>query len=257
MPSRRAAALAVVTALLVAPAVANALPRDTPVTPTYDATATANLLAEVNAHRASIGLHALAYDARLAAVARSYTLVLAASGTLAHNDALFTPESHHALGITYLGENVGDTWAPDRFESLFLNSPHHRENMENPKFALAGFAVAVDAHGQWWATEDFGSARAAVVVARQPAPRPVPRPAPVRVVAKVRPVVRAVPRATTPAAVAPPRRSDPTPRLDAVPAAAVRPAVPATPSRLPLLLAAATLVGSVGGLFARRGRLAG
>jgi uncharacterized protein YkwD len=125
--------------------------------PGYSASGTWQLLALVNKHRRALGMPALTVDARLAAIARKHTESMAASGVLRHNDALFTPASHKALGMKVLGENVGWNYSVSAQDSAFLKSPLHRANIETRSFRVAGFAVVRGADGRIWSTEDFGT----------------------------------------------------------------------------------------------------
>jgi uncharacterized protein YkwD len=123
----------------------------------YSATGTWQLLALVNKHRRAIGQPALTVDPKLAAIARKWTEQMAASGVLRHNDALFTPASHQALGMKALGENVGWNYSVSAQDDAFLKSPLHRANIETRGFRVAGFAVVRGADGRIWSTEDFGT----------------------------------------------------------------------------------------------------
>lgn len=123
----------------------------------YSATGTWQLLALVNQHRHALGLPTLVVDAKLAAAARSWTEHMAATGDLAHNDALFSPASHRALGMRALGENVGWNYSVSAQDTAFLNSRYHRANIETRSFTVAGFAVVRGADGRIWSTEDFGA----------------------------------------------------------------------------------------------------
>ena len=123
----------------------------------YSATGTWQLLALVNKHRRAMGMPALVVDNKLAAIARTWTEQMAASGNLRHNDALFTSASHRALGMKALGENVGWNYSVPAQDTAFLNSPLHRANVENRSFRVAGFAVVRGADGRIWSTEDFGT----------------------------------------------------------------------------------------------------
>jgi uncharacterized protein YkwD len=123
----------------------------------YSATGTWQLLALVNKHRRAMGLPTLAVDTQLAAAARSWTEHMAASGDLAHNDALFSSASHHALGMKALGENVGWNYSVPAQDAAFLDSPLHRANIETRSFTVAGFAVVRGSDGRIWSTEDFGA----------------------------------------------------------------------------------------------------
>ena len=221
--------------------------------PTYDSVGTTRLYALVNAHRLSMGLPALTVDTRLADVAKGWTLHMATTGTLAHNDALFTRAMHTRLGIKSFGENVAyANLGVDRANVILLESPHHRENIENAGFAVAGFAVYDDGKGLTWVTEDFGSAPGVVVApaprppaARRPAPAPKPAPAAPRVVARPAPAPR--PRtAALPARIVPVAHGGVSvERVDVSPPAVASAALPAAaPPRWPVLLAA-VLVGTL------------
>jgi uncharacterized protein YkwD len=258
-------ALAVAFGVCVAPASA-VLPS---VAPTYDATQTARLLSLVNAHRRGLGLVALRVDTRLADIAKSHTLTMATTGDLVHNDALFTRASHLALGLPYLGENIAYTSGDlDRAHANLLASPPHRRNIETGSFVVAGFGVVIDAKGQTWVTEVFGTPPR--VTAPAPGPAPVVRPAVApqpRVVRVVRPAVvrKKVPaptkRVVAAVSVPHPRSSD---RVDApllVKAASAVAVTPDTPSgaRPGLAWVAGLLLGTVGAVAwaarPRRGRL--
>ncbi|HEX8004101.1 MAG TPA: CAP domain-containing protein [Mycobacteriales bacterium] len=212
---RTAAALAAAAVLL--PGVAAAALPARLVAVTYDAAGTARLYALVNGHRRALGLPALALDTRLAGIARTWTLGMAASGDLAHNDALFTSATHALLRIKTFGENVAyASRGVDSAHQVLLDSPHHRENIESRAYAVAGFAVAVDAKGVTWVTEDFGSRPVAPAATTAPAPRPVAAPTPARAASTAaRPAARAAIAARRPAPVA------------------ARPAAPAAPAYVP------------------------
>jgi len=123
----------------------------------YVATGSWQLLAEVNATRRQHGLRPLAVDRRLAATARAWAEHLAAAGTLAHDEPLFSAASHRRLGFRRLGENVGfDVTVPAQHRA-FLASAHHRDNVLLASYRVAGFAVVRDKDGYLWSTEDFGS----------------------------------------------------------------------------------------------------
>jgi hypothetical protein len=177
-----------------------AMPHASASAPVYDAVGTARLYTLVNTHRAAIGLRPLSLDRRLADVAKSWTLHMAATGVLSHNDALFTKTMHTTLGIKNFGENVAyASLGVDRANVILLESPKHRENIENGAFAVGGFAVYQDAKGVTWVTEDFGTPPVTVAARVAPKPRPVASPpAPV----KPRPAARPAP-APRPAPAAP------------------------------------------------------
>src|SRR4051812_40158562 len=148
------AALALVT--LGAPSQADEPAPSPKPAPGYVATGSWQLLAEVTATRRQHGLRPLTVDKRLAATARAWAAHLAASGTLAHNDPLFSAASHRRLGIRRLGENVGFDVSVPAQHKAFLASPHHRDNVLQASYRVAGFAVVRDKDGHLWSTEDFG-----------------------------------------------------------------------------------------------------
>ena len=156
-----ATAAALATAALVATGTASQA--ETAPAPTaapaagYSATGTWQLLALVNTHRRELGMPALVVDSKLAAIARLHTERMAASGTLKHNDALFTASSHKALGMKAFGENVGWNYSVTAQDAAFLKSPLHRANVETRSFRVAGFAVVRGTDGRIWSTEDFGT----------------------------------------------------------------------------------------------------
>lgn len=123
----------------------------------FSTTGTWQLLAKVNAHRRGMGLRPLTVDTKLAAAARSWTERMVASRTLSHNEPLFSSASHRALRMSSLGENVGWNYSVSAQDAAFLNSPHHRANVETSAFRSAGFAVVRGADGRIWSTEDFGA----------------------------------------------------------------------------------------------------
>lgn len=171
---------------------------------TYDASGTSRLLDLVNAHRHANGLRPLVADARLATIAQGWTLSMATTQTLAHNDALFTSATHDALRVKVFGENVAySSVSVDDAHDALMHSPHHLANIETAAFAVAGFAVARDARGWVWVTEDFGTpprtvaapvirpvVRRVVRAAATPVVRSAARPRPARPRASARPVAR-------------------------------------------------------------------
>jgi hypothetical protein len=214
------------------------------------------LFALVNSERAAAGLPALARRAEVDAIAATHRTAMAAKGDLWHNDVYFSPATHQALGASYLGENVAMNRSIEDMHRRLMLSPHHRENILDPRFTQMGVAVAAAPDGVLYATEDFVQPK--TVAAPKPAapkpaatkpaaPKPLPTttapPAPSTTAAVAAPAVAAV-------AVAPPVRvTVPAPALAAPPptvlaVAAPRPVVPARP--LLLLAVAAALLGLVG-----------
>ncbi|MCU1673377.1 MAG: SCP-like extracellular, partial [Frankiales bacterium] len=109
--------------------------------------------------RRSGGLQPLRLDPRLQQVARAWAERMAATGTLSHDDPLFSRASHDRLGMRLLAENVGFDISVKAQHQAFLASPHHRANLEIPSLRFAGVAVVRDRAGHLWSVEDFGSPR--------------------------------------------------------------------------------------------------
>ena len=144
----------------------------------------AELLSLINGHRRSKGIRPVALDGALSEVARHHTAWMIAKNLLHHNDSLFTREMHQRLGIKLFAENVGYGSGVRDNHDGFLNSLHHRENMEGAAYTLVGLAVGRSSDGRIWVTENFGTPRiggtTTVSAPRPAAPRPAAVSAPVR-----------------------------------------------------------------------------
>jgi hypothetical protein len=196
---------------------------------TLDRPAATQLLALVNAERVANGLEPVTDDPALRGWAEQWSLHMAGTGVLAHNDALFTRSAHSTLRIKVFAENVA--WDDAQFGVLgahnqFRNSPHHHDNMLGSAYRLAGFAVARDSKGRVWVTEDFGTPRTAVA-APAPAPRPASRPvtaapAPPRPAVRKAAVVQARPVVATRPATPKPARANRSRKLAPAPFVVVR-----------------------------------
>jgi uncharacterized protein YkwD len=152
-----------VRALLVAAAVVllgAAVPASADSSPAgYASTGSWQLLAQVNGYRRSKGLVPLTLDPRLQQSARTWAEQMAATGTLSHDEPLFSPASHRRLGLRLLAENVGFDLSVTAQHKAFLASPHHRANLEIASLRVAGIAVVRDRAGHLWTVEDLGSPR--------------------------------------------------------------------------------------------------
>ena len=122
----------------------------------------------VNQHRQGMGLAALNVSPTLTASARWKSLHMAYYGYFDHYDENYPSPGEKrspwdrfaACGYTYntyLGENIayGQT-TPAQVMNDWLNSQGHRENIENPSFAVIGVGVASSGGGQLYWTQDFG-----------------------------------------------------------------------------------------------------
>ena len=184
---------------------------------------------QTNATRAAKGLSTLPVLGSLASEARAHTRAMASSNSLYHSTADQYPENW-----TGLGENVGVGPTCNDVEQAFLASPHHYENIVDPKWTSIGVGVVANSDGTGiWVTVGFEQFQAAPTPPATPpsAPAPTPAPAP-----KPAPTTPAPARTTAPVPVkktpvpAPTRTAAPTPPTPSQPAL---PSPSPTPVALP------------------------
>jgi uncharacterized protein YkwD len=126
----------------------------------YGSQAERQLLDLANRARAEAGLAPLQSEEGLTKAARKHSALMASQKQLTH-DLPGEPglpqrlAAASSLQFSAEGENVG--LAPNAAEvhRAFINSPHHRENLLNPDYNVAGFAV-VRSGNMIYVTEDFG-----------------------------------------------------------------------------------------------------
>ena len=118
------------------------------------------LLDLANRARAEAGLAPLQLDQGLTRAARKHSALMASQQQLSHDLPGEPTLPNRLLATTTLqlgaeGENID--FAPSAAEAhqRFMNSPHHRENLLNPDYNVAGFAV-VRSGKMVYVTEDFG-----------------------------------------------------------------------------------------------------
>jgi uncharacterized protein YkwD len=121
------------------------------------------LLDLANRARAEAGLGPLRSDEGLTTAARKHSALMASHKRLSH-DLPGEPGLPQRLAATSSlqfsaeGENVGVAPSAAEVHRAFMNSPHHRENLLNPDYNVAGFAV-VRSGNMIYVTEDFGHAQ--------------------------------------------------------------------------------------------------
>src|SRR5260370_7871482 len=185
---------------------------------------------QTNAARAAKGLSTLPVLGSLAGEARTHTGAMASSNSLYHSTADQYPENWIGLG-----ENVGVGPTCNDVEQAFLASPHHYENIVDPKWTSIGVGVVANSDGTGiWVTVSFEQFQGAPTPPATPpsAPAPTPAPAP-----KPAPTTPAPPRTTAPVPVKKTPVPAPT-RTTAAPTAptpsqAALPSPPPTPVALP------------------------
>ncbi|HEY7623261.1 MAG TPA: CAP domain-containing protein [Solirubrobacteraceae bacterium] len=136
----------------------------------------------INAHRAQLGLPALAVSPTLTAAATWKARHMAAYGYMTHDDpappvARTAGERIAACGYPAAtwGENIAEGYkTAQAVVDAWLNSPGHRANIENPAYHATGVGAA--GSPLYW-SQTFGSIVDAVVALPSP-PAPAPAPAP-------------------------------------------------------------------------------
>lgn len=115
----------------------------------------------VNEHRRTMGLAPLAYDARIAAIARRHSKDMADGRVSPGHDGFEARQRKISKTIPLKGiaENVGFNDYP-RSKTVraavsgWLGSQGHRENIEG-RYDLTGVGIARDARGGWYFTQIF------------------------------------------------------------------------------------------------------
>ncbi len=115
----------------------------------------------INEHRRGMGLAPLAYDARIAAVARRHSKDMA-DGRVPAGHGGFEARQRHLSNMILLrgiAENVGfNDYPPSRTVraavSGWLGSRGHRENIEG-RYDLTGVGIVRDARGAYYFTQIF------------------------------------------------------------------------------------------------------
>ena len=137
-------------------AVIDAALKDTPPPAPPPAPAVSPLYGRVNQHRASIGASSLVRDAVAERSAQGWAATMARTGEFAHN-----PNLRGEVGdpwFTY-GENIAWTEGTSSTESvvhrMWLDSPPHRQNIEEPRFTALGIGRAVAPGGRMYWVQVF------------------------------------------------------------------------------------------------------
>jgi uncharacterized protein YkwD len=126
----------------------------------YASQAERQLLNLANQARAEAGLAPLQIDDGLMRAARKHSVLMASQKQLSH-DLPGEPALPQRLAATSTlqfsaeGENVGLAPSTAEVHQAFMQSPHHRENLLNPAYNVAGFAVVRNGN-LIYVTEDFG-----------------------------------------------------------------------------------------------------
>lgn len=125
----------------------------------------------VNAERKRNGLSELAYDTRMAEVARAHSAEMRDKKYFAHESptaGLKDPLDRYSAGIgatpRIVAENIYRAWGNRSFlddadiqsaHSSLMNSPGHRANILQPGVTRIGIGLATDSTGNIWLTQLF------------------------------------------------------------------------------------------------------
>lgn len=116
------------------------------------------LLQLVNQARSQQGLGPLAWDPALATAAQQHAQWMARSGELSHQypgePDLATRTANAGARFHQIAENVAEGQSVDQLHSEWMNSPHHRSNILDPKITSIGIAI-VQRGDKLFAVEDF------------------------------------------------------------------------------------------------------
>ena len=126
----------------------------------YDSQAERQLLSLTNQARAEAGVPPLEIDEGLMQAARKHSALMASQKQLSHDlpgepglPQRFAATS--SLKFSAEAENVGLAPSVAEAHRGFMHSPHHKENLLNRDYNVAGFAV-VRSGNMIYVTEDFG-----------------------------------------------------------------------------------------------------
>ena len=116
------------------------------------------LFQSVNAERAAAGLPALVWNNALTAAAHLHAEQMRSEQAIAHQFGGEAGLVNRAAGagahFSRVTENVATSNSILLMHTALMHSPHHRENILDPRVTSMGIAV-VAARGQMWGVEDF------------------------------------------------------------------------------------------------------
>ncbi len=128
------------------------------------------LFQEANAERVSRGLPALRWDGPLQEAARQHAAEMAARESISHQysgepDVAERAQSAGAR-FSVVAENVAEAPTAIEIEIGWMNSPHHRANLLDPRVDRVGISV-LRRQGRLYAVEDFDRTVAVLSFAEQ------------------------------------------------------------------------------------------
>jgi uncharacterized protein YkwD len=114
-----------------------------------------DIFERLNTERVARGLAPLRWDAGLARYATDWSRGMASFGFRHSAIATLLTDGR----FSWIGENIAWVGAPStagRLHSMWMNSPHHRDNIASPTYTAIGIGVFCAPDGKTWATENFG-----------------------------------------------------------------------------------------------------
>ena len=168
-PSAALRCLAALTLLLVW----SVLPGQAGAQPTDHGEYVGRVLQLTNEERARAGLQPLVANPQLMHAAQGYSDLMAGTGCFSHGCGP-TPELARRLeaagyeGWSNVGENIAMGYStPEQVVSAWMESPGHRANILNPRFAEIGVGYAPGGSRYW--AQEFGFRRGVDLLALQAA----------------------------------------------------------------------------------------
>lgn len=133
------------------------------------------LLGRANQERAATGARAVVARDDVTRRAEAHSLDMARRGSIWHDASFVTRTTASLLGATQImGENVAWSTDLDDAHRRLMASPGHRTNLLDPRYSVAGFAVARSVDGKYYVTQQFlqraGPAPASAAAAAAPPP---------------------------------------------------------------------------------------
>ncbi|WP_344340265.1 cell wall-binding repeat-containing protein [Agrococcus versicolor] len=118
--------------------------------------AQAEVVRQVNAHRAMMGLAPLSVHPGLQSMAQGWSQQMASQQSMVHSTTFC--DTTFQMGFRRCGENVArmGSASADGVMTAWMNSAGHRANVLNAGFTSIGVGVWQGADGRWYWTQNFG-----------------------------------------------------------------------------------------------------
>jgi uncharacterized protein YkwD len=116
------------------------------------------LFQSINAERSAAGLPALYWSQPLTGAAQYHAFRMRVAGAIAHQFSgepdVVARASQYGARFSRVAENVATSPSVLEMHTALMHSPHHRENILDPRVNAVGISVVTAGH-QLWAVEDF------------------------------------------------------------------------------------------------------